>query len=169
MAGSPCPPPSSIRFLWLVVLLSAVRGVSAQEAVLSGGGDGDQGGGSIAFSIGQPVVEPVEDPSGTCAPGVQQPVLDPSTGAAEQAGAGAVHLAPNPAGDEALLTLPPERVDGSTVHLFDATGRELRVLRIASTCTVIDLRGLATGPLVLELRQTGRHGHTLNLLHLEPR
>ncbi|HMQ75848.1 MAG TPA: hypothetical protein PKE21_02985 [Flavobacteriales bacterium] len=151
------------------MLLSAVHGVSAQEAVLSGGGDGDQGGGSIAFSIGQPVVEPLEDPSGTCGPGVQQPVLDPSTGAAEQAGAGAVHLAPNPAGDEAVLTLPTDRVDGSTLHLFDATGRELRVLRVAAARTVIDLRGLATGPLVLELRQHGRHDHILNLLHLAPR
>lgn len=152
----------------MVLMAWLPRMGTAQLAVLAAGGDGDQGAGSVAFSLGQVAYMATVTPAGVVTPGVQQTYPDPHTGLEGADRTDDPILFPNPAGDAVLVRIPAGWTGDRSVHVYDVSGRRLSNTTMVGTSTTIDLRGITTGSLLVELRHAGRRTHMFHLLKQTP-
>ena len=141
-------------FCVLLLLLLAPCLVSAQEAVLTGGGDASSSNGSVNYSIGQVVYEFYEANDGSSAEGVQHPYelfIVTSTGD-ELISDQLVKAYPNPVVDwvEVQLSYFSESEE-LYYQLYGLNGQILVSDQITSDRTIINLQLLAAGTYLLKV------------------
>jgi hypothetical protein len=150
----------------LVATLLAGAAVCAkgQQATTSSGGDFSGSGGTVAFSIGQTVVEPLSGSSGSVNPGVQQPFEFFTVWVEEYALLAELNVFPNPTRQDVSLTLRGIVPDGMEYRLLDASGRVVIADRIASDRTQLALADLPAAVYVLHITQAGKPTHTFRII-----
>lgn len=135
-----------------------------QQATTSSGGDFSGSGGTVAFSIGQPVVESLSGSSGTVNPGVQQPFEFFTVWVEELAPLIELNVFPNPTRQDLSLWvkgLVPAQLE---YRLIDASGRVVIADRIASDRTQLAIADLPAAIYFLHVSQEGRPTHTFRII-----
>jgi hypothetical protein len=133
----------------LKTLLSAVvltaSGIQAwsQQAAVAAGGDATGAGGSVAFSVGQPVYTTAAGAGGTANQGVQQPYDISTVGVSETAAEWEMAVFPNPTLNELVLQTDQLSFDRLRYSLIDGQGRLVAEDRIMQQNTTIGTSNLA--------------------------
>lgn len=152
------------RLAFGMVGLLGVLGAQAQEAVLTTGGGGDQGAGSLAFSVGQIAYSATTAVSGSFSLGVQQVYPDLSTGHPGPTLSGTATLFPNPAQNALILQWSETTTDAAEVLVYNANGDLVLRRTTQKDRTMIDLCGLATGLLLVEVREDDLTTHVFHVI-----
>ena len=133
----------------------------AQSAIVPVGGDGQNNGGSVSYSVGQIVVQSSANSNGSVsvAEGVQQPYEIQTVGVDEfpQIVLNAV-VYPNPTENLAQLQLNGFEIPsgGLRAILHDGNGKQLQTLTVTDDLTPFHIGQYATGTYYLELRDGQR-------------
>ena len=133
----------------------------AQSAIVPVGGDAQNNGGSVSYSVGQIVVQSSANSNGSVsvAEGVQQPYEIQTVGVDEfpQIVLNAV-VYPNPTENFAQLRLNGFEIPsgGLSAILHDGNGKQLQTLTVIDDLTPFHIGQYATGTYYLELRDGQR-------------
>lgn len=149
-----------INYLTCMSMLLYTSGVFAQSAVLSSGGNIQTSAGNVSFSVGQLLVQTVQNSSGSVSFGVQQPFefhtlsLEDFSGIALK-----IKTYPNPTSDFVFLFLPSQEQTGNeTYELYDLSGRKLRSGTLSGDETSVSFQNL---PASIYLLNVNREGNTI--------
>ena len=125
------------------LLLLGLGGLYAQKAVLTAGSDATGTGGSISYSIGQPIYKSALGPSAYTSEGVQQPYEISTLTGAELTGIDlSMGVYPNPTTDRLALKIDGTDLNGFGYHLSDFTGKSIEAGLVLSAETVISMKGM---------------------------
>lgn len=128
----------------ILLLVSGLTVLQAQESINASGGDASGSGGSVSYSVGQVFYSTTTGTNGSVAEGVQQPYeISTVTAIEDDIGINlSISVFPNPVKD--CLTLEVKDFELSNFHfqLYDINGRILRNEKIASYQTSIVMRNL---------------------------
>lgn len=132
------------NFLWLVFCLA--QSLSAQQGIVSAGGDNFSQNGSVAYSVGQIAFEPINGETGNLNPGLQQPFQFSIVGISDFRSDYLLKLYPNPANQFLCLQLSTHEgiIDGQDfiAKVYDAKGNLLinqRLENVINTILITDL------------------------------
>ena len=128
----------------------------AQEAILATGSDAFGSGGSISYSVGQVAYNTYFGAPGSLAEGVQQPfeISDRRVGIVEGKDISlSISAYPNPSTDHLILKADNIDLSGMTYYLMDVNGRIVKIQRITSNETIIDMSDLAPANYLLQVKQ----------------
>ncbi len=145
--------------LLLFLLPSAVR---SQEIIGSSGDFFPFSNGSIAFTIGEPLVETAVLPNGILTQGFQQTF--PSTSSLMELEIEQPYFYPNPAVESIELVIP-EGTLFEQLFVLDASGKQIQTLELNKlTHHQIDIRQLSNGCYFLFVSAEKEETHYLGIL-----
>jgi|688.fasta_scaffold1133973_1 hypothetical protein len=145
--------------LLLFLLPSAVR---SQEIIGSSGDFFPFSNGSIAFTIGEPLVETAVLPNGILTQGFQQTY--PSTSSLMELEIEQPYFYPNPAAESIELVIP-EGTLYEQLFVLDASGKQIQTLELNKlTHQQIDIRQLSNGCYFLFVSAEKKETHYLGIL-----
>lgn len=140
----------------IILLVSSLAGLYAQELVTTAGGEGSGTGGSVSYTIGQLVYRTHSAASGSVAEGVQQPYeISVVTGIDENVGFDLRLTAyPNPVSDFLVL-----KIDASALmnyravsyRLYDLQGNMIINKNVLSDVNALPMNALAPGIYLLKV------------------
>jgi hypothetical protein len=119
--------------------------VFAQESANASGGDALGSGGTVAYSIGQPVYTYASGTNGNTNQGVQQPYEIYSVGIDEDISTISLNTYPNPTSDYLTLELLDYSNEKMEYQLVDLEGKLILSKSINNVRTQIDLRAYSKG------------------------
>lgn len=128
----------------LILMLSSSFVSFSQEDVVAAGGDGSSAGGAVSFSVGQVAFSSASGSTGDINQGVQQPieVFELANPDYEYQSFNAL-LFPNPAATAVTLSISSGSPDANLEYqLTDVTGKAIKIGKISSVETTIDVLGL---------------------------
>jgi capsule polysaccharide export protein KpsE/RkpR len=143
----------------LFFLFLGLASLQAQEAVLASGGEIDDSGGSVSYSVGQLTVASYTSANGSVNPGVQQPFEVTVISGIENKN---IHLNvnvlayPNPAIDFLIIRVESQ-AEQLSASLFDISGTLLRSTTVENNQAIVDVQGLAKATYLLRI--SGSRGH----------
>ena len=112
-----------------IVFLSGMSAVNAQslspEVVSSSGGFLGSTGGSVSYTIGEPVSETFTAGGKILTQGFQQPFTISLTGIPESSGKDEVYAYPNPVKDELTIDFTSIKAGAYIFRIFDVAGKEV--------------------------------------------
>ncbi|MBN2610406.1 MAG: T9SS type A sorting domain-containing protein [Bacteroidales bacterium] len=116
-----------LRLSIILLSVSALTGLRAQQSFNAGGGNATGSGGTISFSVGGFAYHNHTSPGGSVAEGVQQPfivtIIDGVDEAAEMELS--VSAFPNPVSEYLILSTAHYKLQGLSYQLFDVDGKLL--------------------------------------------
>jgi len=131
----------ALKFCFTLALGIVFASASAQQATTASGGDATGSGGSVAYSIGQPVYTTHSGSSGTVAQGVQQPYeIFIIVGAEEKNINLFLSVYPNPTENMLALSVENYQDEQLTYQLLDLAGKILSDKKLTGNKTEISLR-----------------------------
>lgn len=143
-----------LKRFFIIQLLLAPVWVMAQTGTVAAGGNASGTGGSVSFSAGQIVTNPVSGTNGKLTQGVQQPYeIFVVTGIKENSIQLKAIVYPNPALGFVILSVEQKDISGMTCVLTDMQGKVISSQEVKSTQTRIDLSQLAQGAYQLQVFQ----------------
>ncbi len=151
-------------FLKVIVFLGAVTSLvsplSAQQGVVSTGGDIQAPAGSVAFSIGQTASQIIDGETGSVHQGLQQPYTYQVTSVEDLREDIAIRLYPNPAESFVYVHLTPPATgfaqDRFTARLYDLSGKLILEQVLDSDVNTISISRLREAIYLLQVWQ-GHH------------
>ena len=149
--------PNLILFIGACCATGMARSQSVAPSVFAGaGGYFQNGDGSIAWTLGEPVIDTHAAGDFIITQGFHQPDGDFSTAIAPIAMvvASGITLFPNPTRDEVVLLLSSVEA-GTTYALFDGLGKLIAKHGVSEERTTIDLSHQANGNYLLHVIGTG--------------
>ena len=130
----------------MLLLTLWLTGVSAQEAILTAGGDATGSGGSVSYSVGQIAYTSVAGTAGSLTQGVQQSYeITTITGAENEKITLEISAFPNPTKNILTLTVNDIERANLSFQLFDVNGKFLQAKKIMDNQTAIDLSNCLSG------------------------
>lgn len=136
----------------LIVLLSIVGSLCAQQNVLAAGGDATGTGGTVNYSVGQIVYTTAVGGQISVSQGVQQPYEFSTLGIDTYVSITLSMLVfPNPFTDFITLRLEISRPEALKYQLSDFSGKPLRLERIVNDETEIMMKGLPSATYILTI------------------
>lgn len=138
--------------------------VSAQQASVSSGGDISGSGGTVAYSIGQPVYTVVSSNEFSVGQGVQQPYKITPIGIAEIDLGIALEVYPNPTRDELILQIEGIVTSEYSYRLTDLSGKLIELGQISGNQTRIDASGLSAATYLLHVVKSGQPVQTFRIV-----
>ncbi len=152
--------------LMLLVFVFFFSTVSAQEAVISSGGDGSGSGGSVSYTIGATVYTTSTGTSGSVAQGVQHPYeIYVVTGIEEVQGIDLeISAYPNPVTDYLILKVDDENLIGVTYQLYNIEGRLLENNELVDNKTHIYMNKLKPATYFLKVLNNNKEIKTFKIV-----
>ena len=146
------------KFKMFLLFCFGLVQVFAQSSVNTAGGDGSGNGGSVSFSIGQPIYQTRSGSNGSAAEGVQQPyeisVLSVSEGVA---GINLlVQAYPNPTTDYLTIDILDFEISNLTYQLYDIQGKLIQNEQIISSQTNVVMRNLVPATYIIKVIQKNK-------------
>ena len=137
----------------IIMLISGMNVVIAQEAVLTSGGDASSTNGSVSYSVGQMVYTTITGTDGSVAQGVQQPYeISVSTAIKNTEDILLEFKAyPNPVKDNLSLYAGKHDINNMYYQLLDIKGKILENKKITSIESTINMSGLPHGTYFLKV------------------
>ncbi len=130
--------------------------LKAQEAVVSGGGYYEAAGGSISWTLGEPVIETFEAEGITLTQGFQQSALIITSVEEHPELVFFISVFPNPAKEYLNIKIGAEDFDGIWYELYDLKGMKLEQKRIDSNIAHVSLRELNPSVYFLRIIQNNK-------------
>jgi hypothetical protein len=142
----------------LLLLVIGLADIKAQEANLSAGGNAIGSGGSVSYSVGQVVFTSSTGTSGSVKAGVQQPYeISVVTGIIEDPGISLICSAyPNPTTDLLILRIEGDLNTQYTAYLYNTNGLLLKIVKIETNETRIDMSNLVISTYFLKIVSTSK-------------
>ncbi len=141
----------TIAYAGLPWILCFTVDAMAQTSSVSAGGD-TEGTGSVSWTVGQVVQEPLSGPDGSLSVGVQQPYVIIDIGVDDVLGIELqLNVAPNPTQASVRLLVDTDQHQGLHYELLGLDGQHIRADRVRSAETPIDMEHLAAGTYLLRL------------------
>lgn len=131
----------AIKLIVLLLSVTGLKGVYAQETINVAGGDANGNGGSVSYSIGQMVYTIAQGTSGSISKGVQQPFeisVITSTGLMPGINLSCIAY-PNPVNDFLILEVENFDQEDLSYYLYDLNGRLLESGNITGGRTTISM------------------------------
>ncbi len=152
-----------LMLLFFVFFFSTI---SAQEAVISSGGDGSGSGGSVSYSVGAVVYTTNTGTSGSVAQGVQHPYeIYVVTGIEEVQGIDLeISAYPNPVTDYLILKVDDENLIGATYLLYNLEGRLLENNELVNNETHIYMNKLKPATYFLKVFNNNKEIKTFKIV-----
>ncbi|MCK3682847.1 T9SS type A sorting domain-containing protein [Maribellus sp. YY47] len=149
-----------------LILLFSFSTVTAQESTNTAGGNASGGGGSVSYSVGQPVYHAYSATNGSVAEGVQQAFEISVVTAIEEAKTInlLVRAYPNPATDHLTLEVKNFKLSGLTFQLYDMNGRLLQNEKITESQTSISMGQLVPATYFVKVIQDTRDVKTFKII-----
>ena len=150
----------------LILCLSGLSGLQAQESINATGGNDFGIGGSISYSIGQVAYTIASDSTSTVTPGVQQPYefsMVPDRTVDEEFNP-ILLTYPNPANDLLVLETNQTLDSKMFLQLFDIDGNPIRQQEISESRTKIDLSSLVPGTYLLYVFNSRQEVKTFKII-----
>jgi len=146
------------KYIFFQLLVLGFASLQAQTTVNTTGGDGSGNGGSVSFSVGQPMYQTHTGSNGSAAEGVQQPfeisvlsVLEGVTG---------INLLlqayPNPTTNFITLDIVDYEISNLTYQLYDIQGKIIQNQQIISSKTNIEMSNLVSSTYIIRVMQKNR-------------
>ncbi|MGC4040559.1 MAG: T9SS type A sorting domain-containing protein [Flavobacterium sp.] len=147
------------------LLLFGIIGVNAQQATVSSGGNATGSGGSVSYSIGQPVDKTQTGTAGTITQGVQQPleIVTLSGSEFENIRLEAV-VFPNPTVLNVTLKITNSDLGKFNYQLFDLQGRLLNEGKISNQETTIEMDSYPSATYLLKVNSDSKQLKTFKIL-----
>jgi len=148
---------SPYKFFSTALIVFFVTAAYAQQAAVSSGGDATGSGGTVSYSVGQPVYTTNNGSTGTITQGVQQPYeIFIITGVEEKNIKLSVNAYPNPT--EHFLTISVKNNEGRELsyQLTDITGKILVQQQLTDNTTDIMVSHLAAATYILSVNENGK-------------
>lgn len=139
----------------LIIFALSLSTATAQESVNTTGGNASGNGGSVSYSVGQPVYQTHTGANGSVAEGVQQAFEISVVTAIEEAKAINLLVAayPNPTTDYLTLEIKDFKLSGLTFQLYDTSGKLLKNEKITEIKTSIPMGQLVPATYFLKVIQ----------------
>jgi len=129
-----------------MLLLSV--GLNAQEVISTQGDSYTNGGNTIDFTIGEPVIETVSDGTNDLTQGFHQTLL--TIVSVEDLDINfSVNIFPNPTAE--FVNIKMEQYNGIAIRLFDVTGKQLLETNLVENTTKISVTDFPKGTYLLTL------------------
>ncbi len=155
-----------VKLSVVLLLITGLTGLKAQEVILSTGGNALGSGGSASYSVGQIVYTTNTGTNGSVAQGVQQPYeISVVTGIEEAKGITLQCSAyPNPTNND--LTLKVENIELSTFNfqLFDINAKLIEAKKIESSETSIVMVNLVPATYFLKIIKNNKEVKTFKII-----
>ena len=137
----------------IALLFAASISINAQEAVVTTGGDVSSSAGSVSYSVGQVVYTTSTGTNGSVAQGVQQPYeISVVTAIAEAKGINlSMSVYPNPTTNRLTLKVSEYESDNLSYHLFDVTGKLVKMKKVTDPETQIIMQDMKPGVYFLKV------------------
>lgn len=130
----------------------------AQTTINTAGGDGSGNGGTVSFSIGQPIYQTRSGSNGSAAEGVQQPYEISVLSVTE--GVEGINLIvqayPNPTADYLTINILDYEISNLSYQLYDIQGRLLQNEQIVSSQTNIVMSNLVSATYIIKVMQKNK-------------
>lgn len=140
----------SISILLIFTYIANSQSISLQ-VVASAGGYSSTDAGSIAWTLGEPVVETYSNSEIILTQGFNQPFFSIETFVEENSANNIkINLFPNPASDFVIIDAPEEVIDGN-FSLYTIDGKIVTTKNITSDKTKIDLKGFLKSSYILKI------------------
>ena len=137
---------------YLLFLLFLTAGISAQQAVTSGGGDGAGSGGTVNYSVGQVAFTSMVGSTGSVNQGVQQAYEISTVGVTvNQSISLQVTAFPNPVLSVLKLRIDEQDLQKFRFQLFDIAGKLVMEQPVSDTETMIQMENLANATYYLKV------------------
>lgn len=150
----------------LVIFALSLSTASAQESTNTAGGDASGSGGSVSYSLGQPVYQTHTGTTGSVAEGVQQAFEISVVTAVEEAKT--INLLvtayPNPTTDYLTLEVKNFKLSDLTFQLYDMNGKLLQNEKITETQTSISMGQLVPATYFVKVIQDTRDVKTFKII-----
>ena len=130
------------------LFLFSVVAIEAQEVISTQGDSYTNGGNTIDFTIGEPIIETVSDGTNDLTQGFHQTLLT-VVSVEDLAVDFVVNIFPNPTAE--FVNLKIEKFNGMTIRLFDLTGKELQQETLRQSTTQISVTDYPKGTYLLTL------------------
>ena len=146
------------------LLSLGLKCATAQEAVLSSGGNATGSNGSVAFSIGQVAYTTYTGSNGSVAQGVQQPYeISITTGI--KGTSIQLHMVafPNPTSDKLELQMDVFN-EGTSYVLYNAAGQQLETNKVLSTTTILFMGDYPSALYYLSVIQNNKDIKTFKII-----
>ena len=126
--------------------------LSAQQGVLSSGGDGYSSSGSISYSIGQVDYQAIDHSSGSTNEGLQVPYeIYLEVGVESAKTPWLIRLYPNPTQDELILDFGSQDIDQMSYGIYDMSGHLLEEGRILQSKSRLSLSRYSAATYMLKI------------------
>lgn len=155
------------KVLVLLLLVTGLTGLRAQEAISASGGNSTSSGGILSYTVGQVCYTTVSGSNGSVAQGVQQPfeVASVSTAIDEVSGISLnCTVFPNPVSENLTLSVENFNIQNLTYQLFDLEGKLLDNQPVVNTQTTVSMETYANGVYFLKVTQNGSEIKTFKIL-----
>lgn len=142
----------------IVISFFSLRGIQAQETVLSSGGDASGSGGSFSYSVGQIVYTTNSGSNGNLAQGVQQPFEISAVLAVDNLLGINLNLTayPNPTTNFLNLTVTNMDYKNLSYQLYDLNGRILVDKKLKNISTEITMKYLPSSFYYLKILKNSK-------------
>lgn len=152
------------NFLWLVICLA--QSLSAQQGIVSSGGDHFSQNGSVAYSVGQIAFASIHDETGHLNPGLQQPFLFGFVGTSDFHSDYLIKLYPNPADQFLCIQLLTDEaiINGQdvTARVYDVNGNLLINQRLVNVINTILISDLPEALYFVQIGQSNKIFHSIS-------
>lgn len=144
---------NKVCFSFLFSLVFIVSNLHAQDAFVSAGGKAVGVGGSMCYTVGQIIFEPMIGSNGTIIPGVQQPFEISIVNTIESYDKFTLTTSvyPNPVKDELQLIIENESISNYVYKIFDIRGNLVIHQKIETNKTIIDMSNFASSVYILKI------------------
>lgn len=143
-------------FLWLVFCLA--QSLSAQQGIVSSGGDHFSQNGSVAYSVGQVMFEPINGETGNIYPGMQQPFQFGIVGISQIHAGYLYNIYPNPANQFLRLQLSTDenKINDQDLiaRVYDVKGNLLISQKLVNPINTILISDLTEGLYFVQIVKT---------------
>lgn len=137
----------------VIILIIGLTDLSAQQALIGSGGDAVGAGGSVSYSVGQPVYTTATGTNGSVAQGVQQPYEISVAIGVEEADDIILEyrVYPNPTSGKLVLSVKNYKSEELSYRIFDFSGKLLQDRRLQGSTVTIELDNLARAVYFLKI------------------
>jgi hypothetical protein len=147
-----------LKIFFILFLSLEMMNLQSQTTVNTAGGDGSGSGGSVSFSVGQPIYQTRTGTNGSAAEGVQQPYeISVLSSSDEVLGINIVVQAyPNPTADFLTINVFDYEISNLTYQLYDIQGKLIQNEQIVSSQTNVVMSNLVSATYIIKVMQKNK-------------
>jgi hypothetical protein len=150
----------------VLLLILGLKGLNAQEAIITSGGNASGEDGSVSYSLGQVFYSTQMGDNGSVAQGVQQPYEISVVSSIEEAYGITLQVSafPNPTADYLMLRVENYSRENLSYQLFDLSGKLLERGRMEEELTTISMQKLTPALYLLRVLDSTKEIKTFKII-----